>query len=109
MQPGAAHGDVKENCLVTALRNIDPEQRGWATDSRSVKCQSCQAITVFEASRAAQRCDFCGSASIIPVDGQTRPIRPESVLEFKLPETQVREAILKYSSDPHEISLPTRK
>lgn len=93
MQPGDAPGDVAENCLITALRNIDPDHRGWATETRSVKCQSCQAITVFEPSRAAQRCDFCGSASIIPVDEQMRPIRPESVLEFKLSETNVRESI----------------
>ena len=93
MQPGEAGGDVAENCLVTALRNIDPDHRGWETATRSVKCQSCQAITVFEPSRAAQRCDFCGSASIIPVDEQVRPIRPESVLEFKLSESSVRESI----------------
>jgi ribosomal protein S27E len=93
MQPGEAGGEVKENCLITALRNIDPDHRGWATATRSVKCQSCQAITVFEPSRAAQRCDFCGSASIIPVDEQLRPIRPESVLEFKISEVNVRESI----------------
>lgn len=93
MQPGEAPGDVAENCLITALRNIDPDHRGWATETRSVKCQSCQAITVFEPSRAAQRCDFCGSASIIPMEEQLRPIRPESVLEFKLSETNVRESI----------------
>jgi hypothetical protein len=93
MQPGEKGGEVSEHCLVTALRNIDPEHRGWATESRSVKCQSCQAITVFEPSRAAQRCDFCGSASIIPVDEQVRPIRPESVLEFKVSEVNVRESI----------------
>ncbi len=93
MQPGEAEGEIKENCLVTALQNLDPEQRGWATETRSVKCQSCQAITVFEPSRAAQRCDFCGSASIIPVDENIRPVRPESVLEFKLSEVNVRESI----------------
>lgn len=93
MQPGEAGGEVAENCLVTALRNIDPSHRGWETATRSVKCQSCQAITVFEPSRAAQRCDFCGSASIIPVDEQVRPIRPESVLEFKVSESTVRESI----------------
>jgi ribosomal protein S27E len=93
MQPGVGEGNIKENCLVTALRNIDPSERGWATATRSVKCQSCQAITVFEPSRAAQRCDFCGSASIIPVDEQIRAIRPESVLQFKIAETAVRESI----------------
>ena len=88
-----AAGNIEEHDLSAALRAIGPDQRGWATEKRSVKCQSCQAITVFDPNRAAQRCDFCGSAAIIPVDQQTRPIRPDSLLEFKLPETQVREAI----------------
>lgn len=88
-----AEGNIEEQDLATALRSLGPDDRGWATEKMSVKCQSCQAITVFDPNRAAQRCDFCGSASIIPVDEQTRPIRPASLLEFKLPETQVRETI----------------
>ena len=91
-----AAGDITEHDLATALRAIGPDDRGWATERKSVKCQSCQAITVFDPSRAAQRCDFCGSAAIIPVDQQARPIRPDSLLEFKLPEPQVREAIRKW-------------
>ena len=86
-------GQIEEHDLAAALRSIGPDQRGWATEKKSVKCQSCQAITVFDPSRAAQRCEFCGSAAIIPVDQQTRPIRPDSLLEFKLPEPQVRDAI----------------
>lgn len=95
MQPGAGGqpGEIKENCLITGLQNLRDDQRGWATERRSVKCQSCQAITVFEPSRAAQRCDFCGSAAIIPIDEQMRPVRPESLLEFKVSETQVRDSI----------------
>ena len=85
-------GTIEEHDLVTALRAIGPDRRGCATEKKSVKCQSCQAITVFDANRAAQRCDFCGSAAIIPVDQQTRPIRPDSLLEFKVAETAVREA-----------------
>ena len=84
---------VQENCLVTALRNLRDDQRGWDTERRSVRCQSCQAITVFDPTRAAQRCDFCGSSAIIPIEEQTRPVRPESLLEFKLAETQVRDSI----------------
>jgi predicted RNA-binding Zn-ribbon protein involved in translation (DUF1610 family) len=88
-----ASGEIEEHDLVTALRAIGPDHRGWATEKKSVKCQSCQAITVFDPDRAAQRCDFCGSAAIIPVDQQTRPIRPDSLLEFKIAETQVRDSI----------------
>jgi predicted RNA-binding Zn-ribbon protein involved in translation (DUF1610 family) len=88
-----AAGNIEEHDLAAALRSIGPDHRGWATEKQSVKCQSCQAITVFDATRAAQRCDFCGSAAIIPTDQQARPIRPDSLLEFKVPEPQVREAI----------------
>ena len=93
VQPGSTPGEVQENSLVATLQKIGVDQRGWATERRSVKCQSCQAITVFDPARAAQRCDFCGSASVIPIEEQTRPIRPESLLEFKLAETQVRDSI----------------
>ena len=89
----AAGGDIRENDLATALRNVDEDHRGWAAEKTSVKCQSCQAISVFDPTRVAQRCDFCGSASLIPYDQIKAPIRPESLLEFKLPETGVREKI----------------
>jgi len=86
-------GKIEEHDLAAALRAIGPDERGWATEKKSVKCQSCQAITVFDPNHAAQRCDFCGSSAIIPVEQQTRPIRPDSLLEFKLPEPKVRDAI----------------
>ena len=85
--------EVKEHDLVTLLRNIPDDQRGWAAEKTSVKCQSCQAITVFDPTRAAQRCDFCGSSALIPVEQIKAPIRPESLLEFKIPETQVRDKV----------------
>lgn len=85
--------EIKEHDLVTALRNIPDDQRGWAAEKTSVKCQSCQAITVFDPTRAAQRCDFCGSSALIPVEQIKAPIRPESLLEFKIPETQVRDKV----------------
>ena len=86
-------GEITEHCLVTALRSVDEDHRGWDAEKISVKCQSCQAISVFDPARVAQRCDFCGSSAMIPVEQQMRPIRPESLLEFKLAETQVRDAL----------------
>ncbi len=84
---------VRENDLATALQNVDENHRGWAAEKTSVKCQSCQAISVFDPTRVAQRCDFCGSSAIIPYEDIKAPIRPESLLEFKIAETQVREKI----------------
>lgn len=88
-----AGGPIQENDLAHALRNMDENHLGWAAQKTSVKCQSCQAISVFDPNRVSQRCDFCGSTALAPYDQIKPPIRPESLLEFKIPETQVREKI----------------
>lgn len=93
VQIAVAGGPIRENDLATALRNIDDAGRGWAAEKTSVKCQSCQAISVFDPSRVSQRCDFCGSTALVPYEQTKAPIRPESLLEFRVPETKVREEI----------------
>lgn len=87
---------IEENDLVTALRALPEDQRGWAAERKTVRCQSCQAISVFDEKRVAQRCDFCGSPSLINVEDIQAPIRPGSVLPFKFSESQVRESIRKW-------------
>lgn len=87
---------VEENDLVAALRAIPDDQRGWNAVRKTVKCQSCQAISVFDEKRVAQRCDFCGSPSILAVEDVGSPIRPGSVLPFKIAESQVREDIRRW-------------
>ena len=52
-------GVIEEHDLAAALREIPDDQRGWQAEKVSVKCQSCQAITVFDAGRVGQKCDFC--------------------------------------------------
>ena len=91
--PKEGEGAVAEHDLVTALRNIPDAQRGWQAEKKSVKCQSCQAITVFDPTRVAQRCDFCGSSALIPFEEIKAPIRPESLLEFRMSETEVRDKV----------------
>ena len=66
------------------------DQRGWEAEKTPRECQSCQAISVFDPNRVGQRCDFCGSAALIPYEEIKAPIRPECLLEFKLPEPAVR-------------------
>ena len=86
-------GTVKEHDLALALRDMGDELRGWETDKISVKCQSCQAISVMDKSKVGARCQFCGSAQMIPFEEQKAPIRPESLLPFKLSQAQVRESV----------------
>lgn len=89
-------GEIREHDLVTALRKFAEDHRGWKTERISVRCQSCQAISVFEPGRVAQRCEFCGSAAIAPYQEIKAPIQPESLLPFKIAEAAVRESIRKW-------------
>lgn len=86
-------GEVKENDLAAALRALPASERGWKAEKRSVKCQSCQAITVFDPSRIAQRCEFCGSAQIVPYEEIKAPISPQGLLPFKVAESVVRDSV----------------
>ena len=91
-----ATGTIREHDLVTRLREFAETHRDWKTERIAVKCQSCQAISVFEPGRVAQRCEFCGSSSIAPYREIKPPIQPESLLPLKVGEVQVREAIRKW-------------
>ncbi len=84
---------IVEHDLVAALRGIPDDQRGWQAEKISVKCQSCQAISVFDPAHVGQRCDFCGSTALVPYEEIKEAFRPESLLPMKLSENQVRDAI----------------
>jgi len=88
-----ATGAIQELDLVRALRELPEHERGWATQTRSVQCQSCRAVTVFAAARVGQNCEFCGSPALVDYEEIKAPIRPQSLLPFKVSEAQVREQI----------------
>lgn len=87
---------IREHDLVAALRGIPDDQRGWQARRTSVRCQSCQAISVFDSERVGQRCDFCGSAALVPYEEIKEAFRPESLLPMKVSETQVRDSIRRW-------------
>jgi hypothetical protein len=93
-----AAGDqvIVEHDLLQALRAIPDDQRGWQAKKICVKCQSCQAISVFDPQRVGQRCDFCGSSALVPYEEIKEAFRPESLLPLKVSETQVRDAIRRW-------------
>src|SRR6187399_290685 len=86
-------GKIVEHDLVAALRGIPDDARGWKAVKISVKCQSCQAISVFDPEKVGQRCDFCGSSALVPYEEIKEAFRPESLLPMKVSETQVRDSI----------------
>ena len=80
----AGNESIAEHDLVAALRGLPDSARGWQADKTSVKCQSCQAISVFDATRVGQRCDFCGSTALVPYEEVKDAFRPESLLPMKI-------------------------
>lgn len=89
----ALGGSILEHNLEEALSSVGSQDRGLLAEKKSVKCESCQAISIFDPDRAAQRCDFCGSPSIVPVDSMKDVITPESLLPVVIPATQVRDQL----------------
>lgn len=87
----AATGALVEHDLVRALREIPAEDRGWLAEKRTVQCQSCKAVSVFDVSRTGQNCDFCGSPSLLDYTEIKAPIRPQGVLPFTVDQGKVRE------------------
>jgi len=84
---------VQEHDLEAALANVLQDGRGLKEEKKSVKCESCQAISIFDPTRAAQRCDFCGSPSIVPVENLQDVITPESLLPAVISSAQVRDKL----------------
>ncbi len=86
-------GKVVELDLVTALRELPEEERGWQAATRSVQCQSCRAVMVFSADRVGQNCEFCGSPALVDYQEIKSPIRPQGVLPFRVDRNKVRDDI----------------
>jgi Zn finger protein HypA/HybF involved in hydrogenase expression len=86
-------GKVTEIDLATALRELPDEERGWQTATRSVQCQSCRAVMVFDATRVGQNCEFCGSPALVDYQELKSPIRPQGVLPFTVDRNRVRDDI----------------
>ncbi len=92
----AVGGTILERDLEAALTNVGDDHRGYGTATVSVKCESCQAISVFEPGRVAQRCEFCGSPAIVPYNETRDPISPESLLPVKLNQGTVRDLLKRW-------------
>jgi hypothetical protein len=91
-----ATGAIEEIDLVRALRDLPDDRRGWLAEKRTVQCQSCRAVSVFDPARVGQNCDFCGSPALVDYTEIKAPIRPQSLLPFKVTESQVRERIRRW-------------
>lgn len=84
-------GEVRERDLVRTLREIPEAGRGWDAERLSVRCGSCDAVSVLEAGQVGTNCEFCGSTQLVGYEEIKAPIRPESLLPFRLDRGVARE------------------
>ena len=89
-------GKVPEKDLAAALRDLPAAEQQWQATRRSVQCQSCRAVMVYEAERVGQNCEFCGSPALVAYDEIKSPIRPEGVLPFRIDRNRVRDDIRRW-------------
>ncbi len=89
-------GAIREIDLVTTLRNVPDALRGWQAEKRTVRCRSCRAISVFDPDRVGQNCEFCGSPELVDYEEIKAPLRPQSLLPFRLDEVRVREVVRRW-------------
>ncbi len=86
------HHALYEQDLEAALRN-PANLRNWGAERHEVKCQNCHAISVFVNGKVADRCDFCGSPAIVTHEEMRDAITPQSLLPFRISESQVRDVL----------------
>jgi transcription elongation factor Elf1 len=69
-------GAIVEHDLVSALREFGSSRRGWQVEKTSVRCQSCQAISVFDPS--ASRSAVTSAVHPLSFTSKQAPIHPEA-------------------------------
>ena len=92
----ATTGKVVELDLVKALRELPDDERGWQTEQRSVQCQSCRAVMVFDPARVGQNCEFCGSPALVDYEEIEGPDPSAGLLPFRVDADRVRDDIRRW-------------
>ena len=78
-------GAIVELDLVKALRELPDEARGWLAEKRSVQCQSCKAVSVFDPGARRAELRLLRVAALVPYDEIKAPIRPRACCPSRSP------------------------
>jgi predicted RNA-binding Zn-ribbon protein involved in translation (DUF1610 family) len=85
---------IQEHDLLQGLK-VAASDEGWGTETRSFKCNSCNASITVEPNVTATVCPFCGSHHVLAQERSTRIIKPESLIPFQVDQ---KTAIAKFRS-----------
>ncbi|MEI4486930.1 primosomal protein N' (replication factor Y) - superfamily II helicase [Frigidibacter sp. MR17.14] len=98
-EPATAPGPWKQ--ARTGLRELDLA-RGLSLDlpgevaaHRTVSCPNCGAVVEFDGDRHAAECPFCATPVVVDT-GETRAIKPQGLVSFKITEEAARAALGKW-------------
>ena len=89
-------GKVDENDLAAALAASKDTPDTWKQQQRTVQCQSCRAVMVYDAARVGQNCEFCGSPALVAYQEIKSPISPKGLLPFRIDRHRVRDDIRRW-------------
>lgn len=87
---------VAELDLLETLRSLPDDAKGWNATRRSVQCQSCRAVMVFDPAKVGRNCEFCGSPALVDYDDIEAPIRPQSLLPFTVSQADIRDRMKRW-------------
>jgi hypothetical protein len=91
-----AAGKVDERDLAAGLTVARAAETAGPRGRRSVQCQSCRAVMLYDAARVGQNCEFCGSPAMVAYADIKSPIAPQGVLPFRVDRNRVRDDIRRW-------------
>lgn len=68
----------------------------WGAVKKSVICQNCGGEAVYDAVDTASCCPFCGSTSVMPVEGKENVMSPGGVVPFEITRDKAAEVFKKW-------------
>ena len=86
-QPDAT-GKIEETSLDAFLvKNFEQEEQ---VEVATVKCESCHAVSTFDAKTSSDKCPFCASPLVVKSGTTSRMHKPQYVLPFGIDETKAK-------------------
>jgi DNA-directed RNA polymerase subunit RPC12/RpoP len=79
-----------------ALDDAGTAARGLGVEMRAARCANCGARVCFSTSSTAERCVYCGSASVLAQEANRNALRPESLVPLDLGQREVEERFRKW-------------
>jgi DNA-directed RNA polymerase subunit RPC12/RpoP len=79
-----------------SLADAGERATGLGLDVRAARCENCGAKVAFDEASTAERCVFCGSASVLVEEARRNAIRPESLIPLDVGRDTVQKSVVEW-------------